>query len=312
MTDLSGGYLRGLQEARRVADRSGATLLLISDGHANRGITEHDQLRGIAADAHARGVLTSTLGYGLGYDEELLGAIADGGAGEALFAEDQDTAGKLLAMQVEGLLAKSAQAASLLVRMQPPVHSVFIYGGLPSTQLDDGAVMVELGDLWAGETRKLLLRFSVPAVPALGLATVADLQLQYVELPTLTSHQVSVPVVVNVVPGDAAAGRVPDPVVRSEVAFHQAQEAKRRASEALRRGDSDEAHHLLAKASDDLGAALDRAPAAMAEELSREQQLLAWLADQAKWDDPNRASKINFSSWHGSTRKRGRRQPPSA
>lgn len=34
MTDLSGGYLRGLQEARRVAGDGGGTLLVISDGHA--------------------------------------------------------------------------------------------------------------------------------------------------------------------------------------------------------------------------------------------------------------------------------------
>jgi Ca-activated chloride channel homolog len=37
MTDLSGGYLRGLQELKRVAAGGGGTLLLISDGHANDG-----------------------------------------------------------------------------------------------------------------------------------------------------------------------------------------------------------------------------------------------------------------------------------
>jgi len=45
MTDLSSGYLRGLQEARRVCGPTGATVLLISDGHANQGVTDHDQLR---------------------------------------------------------------------------------------------------------------------------------------------------------------------------------------------------------------------------------------------------------------------------
>ncbi len=39
MTNLSGGYLRGLQEARRVANGRGATLVLLSDGHANEGLT---------------------------------------------------------------------------------------------------------------------------------------------------------------------------------------------------------------------------------------------------------------------------------
>src|SRR4051794_27344910 len=123
MTDISSGYLRGLQEARRVCGDAGATLLLISDGHANQGVTDHDQLRGIARQGHGRGVSTATLGYGLGYDEELLGAIADGGTGDALFAEDPDTAGKLIAGQAEGLLSKAAQAASMTIRLREPVSS---------------------------------------------------------------------------------------------------------------------------------------------------------------------------------------------
>ena len=39
-TNLSGGLLRGLQEARRVAGPAGATLLLLSDGHANAGVVD--------------------------------------------------------------------------------------------------------------------------------------------------------------------------------------------------------------------------------------------------------------------------------
>jgi len=37
MTNLSGGLLRGMQDARRVAAGGGATLLLLCDGHANAG-----------------------------------------------------------------------------------------------------------------------------------------------------------------------------------------------------------------------------------------------------------------------------------
>jgi len=73
-TDLSAGYLRGLQEARRVAGPAGATLLILSDGHANAGVTDPDRLGGVAAQAKSAGVSTSTLGLGLGYDEALLDA----------------------------------------------------------------------------------------------------------------------------------------------------------------------------------------------------------------------------------------------
>ena len=65
-TNLSGGYLRGLQEARRVAGKRGATLLLISDGHANVGILDSDKL-GRSPPTRARSrVTTSTIGLGLG------------------------------------------------------------------------------------------------------------------------------------------------------------------------------------------------------------------------------------------------------
>ncbi|MGW4638384.1 vWA domain-containing protein [Sphaerisporangium sp. NPDC004334] len=143
-TDLSSGLLRGVQEAHPASAGTGATLLLISDGHANLGTTDPVKLGQVAMAAQRHGVTTTTLGYGLDYDEELMAAIADGGADSALHAADPDTAG------------------------------VF----------------------------------------------------RYVDAGTLTAYTVTVPVTVNVLPGDVAAGRVPDLTVRAERLFQQAQDAK--------------------------------------------------------------------------------------
>ena len=49
ITDLTGGYLLGLSEARRNLGATGATLLLLSDGHANAGITDPAQVGRLAA-----------------------------------------------------------------------------------------------------------------------------------------------------------------------------------------------------------------------------------------------------------------------
>ncbi|MCX4427213.1 vWA domain-containing protein [Streptomyces mirabilis] len=54
-TNLSPGYLRGLQEAERVAADAGATVLLISDGHANCGVTDPEILGEKADEAFHRG-----------------------------------------------------------------------------------------------------------------------------------------------------------------------------------------------------------------------------------------------------------------
>ena len=68
-----------------------------------------------------------------------------------------------------GLLSKTVQAARLLVRPTAPVEAVTVWNDLPRRAVD-GGVMIELGDLWSGEQRKLVLTFDVPARPALGLA----------------------------------------------------------------------------------------------------------------------------------------------
>ena len=229
-TDLSGGYLRGLQEARRACGPAGATIVLLSDGHANAGITDPVALRKVAANAGAQAITTSTIGIGSGYDQDLLAEIATGGSGNHSFAADADSAAAALAGEIEGLLNKTVQAASLLIAPTSDVAQVGILNDLPSHAVT-GGIMVELGDFYSGETRKLLIELTIPAMAALGLAQVAGLTLTYVELPALEQHTVTLPVSVNVVPADLAAGRVPAPEVEREKLLSQ-----RPAGQARKRG----------------------------------------------------------------------------
>ena len=163
MTDLSGGYLRGLQEARRAAGPAGATIVLLSDGHANAGVTDPVALRQVAANAGAQAITTSTIGIGHGYDEDILAEIATGGNGNHSFADDADAAAAALAGEVEGLLSKTAQAASLLIA--PPPTSPASACSTTCRHAGPDGIMVELGDFYADETRRLLLELDVPARP---------------------------------------------------------------------------------------------------------------------------------------------------
>lgn len=305
-TDLSGGYLRGLQEARRVAGATGATVLLISDGHANAGVTDPEVLAQVAAEAYAHGVTTSTLGFGLGYDERIMSALARGGSGNEHFAEEPDTATALIAGEVEGLLSQTAQAASLHVRLAPVAKHVLVVNDLPATAVDDG-LMIELGSFYAGETRKLVLTFDVPAVATLGLTEVATLTFTYVELPALAQHTVTVPVHVNVVPGDHAAGRVPDPMVRTELVYLRAQQAKRRASTLLNDGDTQGALTEIRQAQQEIAAAQAGAPEALAADLAEEAATLGYLAQETETGSAARAGKHLSASSYARLQKRGRK-----
>jgi Ca-activated chloride channel homolog len=320
-TDLSGGYLRGLQEARRVAGGSGATVLLVSDGHANAGVTEPSQLEGIAADARGRGITTSSLGFGLGYDERIMSALARGGAGNELFAEEPDTAVGLIAGEVDGLLAQTAQAASLLVRPTATVRAVQVVNELPVTATADG-VVAELGSFYADEVRKIVIVLDVPGIAALGLTQVATLEFTYVEVaarelgerpsaPALKQHTVSVPLHVNVVPGDQAAGRVADPAVRTELIYLRAQQAKRRASTHLSAGDTEAALKEIRAAQESVTRAMADAPPDLVADLAEEVESLSYLANETQSGLIARAAKFSSSDSYTKSSKRGRMAPPS-
>lgn len=305
-TNLSAGLGRGLLEARRAAGDGGATVVLLSDGHANVGATDHAALERLAAGARAERITISTLGIGLGYDEELLAAIARGGAGDTHFCEHADAAIPALASEVGHLLERVAQSVSLEVAPAAPVASVSLFNDLPCAALGDEGLVVELGDFHAGEERRLLLEFEIPAMPALGLAQVAELRVRWLDAQTLDGHVATVPLHVNVVPGDQLASRVPNPIVRSERVFQTAQRAKRDAAEALRRGDAPAAAARFREAGDALASFAPSAAPGMAGELRGEAALLADMARDVELGVDAAVAKRALADRHRKERRRGR------
>ena len=308
-TDLSSGYLRGLQELRRAAKQagiSGGTVLVISDGHVNSGISDVDEFASLTAKAAADGIVTSTLGYGRGYDETLLAAIARSGNGNHVFADDPDAAGAAIGGEVDGLLSKAVQAVTLTVRFIPQVQ-VSLYNDLPAHQTADGEVTIELGDLYGTEARKLLLKLAVDGMSGLGVAQIAELDLRYVESATLTEHTVTLPVTVNVVPGDEADGRIADPRVQSEKLYQEGQATKLRASEAYERGDLDAGSSYLEASRDSLISSAMLAAPAERSAIDDELSLIEELGTVGATGDAGYVSKMTRDSYHLGNRKRGRR-----
>ena len=247
-TDLSAGYLLALRETKRslaATNHTGATVLLVSDGHANAGITEPEKLREVAAKALTDTITTSTLGLGLGYDEYLLQEITNGGNGNHSFAPDIDTAVQAIAQTVTDLLDVSVLATTLRITPKNQlVDGIRIRQDIPVWR-EPGALVVNLGDMYAGEERKLLITLDVPAVANLGTTTIADLDLHFTAVNDLADHHVNFPVTVNVVPGDEARSRVSNPVVEVEELIADADDAKKSMIGSLREHDISSARSTL-------------------------------------------------------------------
>ena len=93
-TDLHAGWLTGAHQLS-AQQRSGrvSRVILLSDGQANHGIVNIDSICEQVKQLAQAGVTTSTVGIGLGFNEELMTAMATAGAGNAMYGDSaQDLA----------------------------------------------------------------------------------------------------------------------------------------------------------------------------------------------------------------------------
>mgnify|MGYP003609696484 CR=1 FL=1 len=302
-TDLSGGYLLGLSEARRCLASTGATLLLLSDGHANAGVVDPARLGKLAAKARQDRISTTTIGIGGGYDELLLQELATQGSGSHRFAATPDDAISIVSEEAGDILNKSIANAFVRIRPTDPalLPGIGTLHTLPRwvETAPDGrqSIVIPLGDLFAGETRELLVHFDVPGIAALGLHHLADFTIDYVSLPSLTAESIVWPMAVNVVPGDEAGRRIPDPTVTTARLLAEATVAKREATDALGLGDVDKAARLMNQQAERMRSAMleisDDTPGAEAlrERLAEEREMVDRLARAATEQPVQMASK---------------------
>jgi Ca-activated chloride channel family protein len=311
-TDISVGYTMGLRELSRVATDAGATLLLISDGHANSGEQNPAVLAQIAT-THARNkVTTSTIGLGTGYDEKILEALAQGGNGAHRFAYTIDEAIGAIAAEVDDLLEKSVVNAVMRFTPSPLLTTnprIEILQRLPHFKEGDTYV-VQLGDLYAGENRRFVIDIEVPGMPALGLATIAEIVLEYLDVAKMQEITVSMPIQVNVVPDDVAKGRLADPVVRAERLILTAQSEKEAAIDELQKGMTQEASSRLKSTAQFLRLeastirVTDERTAESLQIITSEADEMEVLAKSAEFDDAAYSSKRMYENFSEKSRAR--------
>jgi Ca-activated chloride channel family protein len=160
-TCISCGITSGATELARspLAGMGVARMVLISDGQANAGIYDRDELAQLATETAAKGVSISTVGVGLDFDELTMTRLADVGHGHYYFVEDTANLAQMFRTELDGMTETVAADVRLIVR-GVNTNLVEAYG-YPITQRGREDIVIPVADLRAGETRKVVIRSHV-------------------------------------------------------------------------------------------------------------------------------------------------------
>jgi uncharacterized protein YegL len=188
MTALCGGLERGIGNAKK-HKKDNNLVLLLSDGQANVGETDLEKIGQRAAEAREKGLLVSTLGVGVDYNEALMTEIATQGGGRFYHIQE---AGKIPAF-VAGELGEVAALAAreLAVHLNLPEGATLIplSAAYPVQQAGEQAV-ISVGELPCDTELEIPLRLALLSQPV-GKKLSLDGMLKF---HSPAAHEITIPI----------------------------------------------------------------------------------------------------------------------
>jgi Ca-activated chloride channel homolog len=278
-TALFDGWLAGATQVAEYLDPTQMNrVLLLSDGQANEGLTDQEQIATKVAGLTQRGISTSAFGLGSGFDEDLMGAMAAAGDGTLAHIETPSQLADLYASELQGLATTFGRRVSIGLRGKHGAEVVDLLNDLKPT----GSGNHQLPNLRAGQELNVGVQLKLPAwIPNQEILSV---RLAW-DAPGSSERQshcetLTLPVMANA----DLAELDQDEDVAEQLALLRANRERRRVIEQLDRGDFISAGTSLRSLRSDF-LAMPSSPA-----IAKELDLLAEKLNLLE-SDPNRSRK---------------------
>lgn len=162
ITNLSGGWLKGCEYVKKQLDPQKINrVLLLTDGHANMGIQDPKVLTATAGQKAEEGVITTTLGFAQGFNEDLLIGMARAASGNFYFIQSIDEATEVFSIELDSLRAVVGQNLKVTLELAAGVSLVDTLSLAKVSQNNAGQPVITLGELYEGEDKLLGLSLDI-------------------------------------------------------------------------------------------------------------------------------------------------------
>ena len=175
-TNLHEAWRRGgLTVSEHMLDQGINRVVLITDGLANVGITNTDEIVSQVMGLFQRGVSTSTIGIGADFNEDLLMPMAQSGGGNAWHVVEPNDMQHIFQIELEGLIAQFAHTVSSSLI---PADGVRIVDVLNDFELTETG-RYRLPNLQSGSPLDVVVQLTVGAEKAGTQMRLIDLRLGF-------------------------------------------------------------------------------------------------------------------------------------
>ena len=298
-TALHEAWVRGgLTVSERMLDQGINRVVLITDGLANVGITNTDEIVTQAMGLYQRGVSTSTIGIGADFNEDLLMPMAQAGGGNAWHVVEPDDMQRIFQVELEGLIAQFAHTVSLSLI---PADGVRIVDMLNDFDLTETG-RYRLPNLQAGSPLDVVVQLKVGSEDAGTQMRLLDLRLGFTPQDAKNAEVLKQAHTVEFATrAEVERSEMNEEVIKAVRLLMNAR-ARNEAMKRMDRGDYDGAQVIIGSAlSQTQALSANLAPAAaMMDEMASLQDTAKSLADRLK--DKMSRKKLAYAAHH---RQRG-------
>jgi Ca-activated chloride channel family protein len=160
-TNLMGGAMAGYTQVKQHYNSNYINrVLLLSDGLANEGITDPNQIVKIVQGKNRNdGISISTFGIGRNYNEDLMTSMAESGTGNYYFIDNPEQIAGIFRKELTGLNEVLAQNAELKIIIPDFVNIDKVYGC--SYDQQGRTLSIKFHDISSSETKGVLIRYTV-------------------------------------------------------------------------------------------------------------------------------------------------------
>jgi Ca-activated chloride channel family protein len=189
-TALFGGVSKGAAEIRKFLDKQRVNrVVLLSDGLANVGPSAPGELGSLGASLLKENISVTTLGLGLGYNEDLMAQLAGQSGGNHYFIEQASELADIFRREFDDVLSVVAQEVDITINIPEGIRPVRVLGN--DADINGQQVVTRLASIYSQQNKHVVIEVETPSSDPNGSRKLATVTVSYTNMKTHATDRLS-------------------------------------------------------------------------------------------------------------------------